>query len=50
MFKHNFTFQAEQDYNADRMEQVGAAINIDVLNMTADTLKEAIKNLVYTDK
>lgn len=32
------------------MEQVGEAINIDVMNITGDRLKEAIKDLVYTKK
>lgn len=46
----NLFFIGDQYYNADRLEQIGAAIILDIGDLSSESLKQGISRVVNTDK
>jgi len=45
-----FAVFGDQDYNAQRLEDIGVAIQLDITTVTADQFRRAIKEIVYNPK
>lgn len=43
-------FEGDQDYNANRLEYIGAAIVLNIENVTAAILQNAIAQIIFNDR
>lgn len=47
---NNKIVSGDQDYNSDRLEYIGAAVSLNIDELTSEKIQASIKELTETDK